>query len=132
MPITFSVILPPNPCSKNLSNFQINPGTLDENKNSKVCTIKTLWDSSASELIIHEDVLYICHKIFKDKKKQWSTMAGNFKTISVPKIILKVQELNHSAEIYAKCHLTNKLLNYNLILGRDILHKTGINFNFEN
>ena len=32
---------------------------------------------------------------------------------------------------YAKCHLTDKLLNYNLILGRDILHELGIFFNFE-
>ena len=28
---------------------------------------------------------------------------------------LIIPELNHTAEIYAKCHLTDKLKNYNLI-----------------
>ena len=50
----------------------------------------------------------------------------------VTEIILKLKELNHSTEIHAKCQLTNKLLNYDLILGRDKLHELGINFNFEN
>ena len=59
-------------------------------------------------------------------------MAGTFNTTFVPEIILKLPELNHSAKIYVKWLLTNKLLNYNLILGRDILHELGINFNFEN
>ena len=38
LPITFGVVLPQNPRGKN----QINPGTLDQNKNSKVQTIKIL------------------------------------------------------------------------------------------
>ena len=49
----------------------------------------------------------------------------------VTEIILKLTELNHSAEIYAKCHLTNKSLNYDLILGIDMQHKLGIIFNFK-
>ena len=40
--------------------------------------------------------------------------------------------MNHSANIYLKCHLINKLLNYDLNLGRDILHELGIIFNFQN
>ena len=60
-------------------------------------------------------------------------MAGTFNTTVVTEVILKLPLLNHSAEIYTKCHLTNKLLNCYLILGRDtILHKLGIIFNFEN
>ena len=59
-------------------------------------------------------------------------MAGTFNTTFVREIILKLPELNHSAEIYAKCHLTDTLLNYNLILGRDILYELGIIFNFKN
>ena len=34
--------------------------------------------------------------------------------------------------MYAKCNLMDRLLNYNLILGRDILHELGIIFNIEN
>ena len=39
-PITFGVILPPKLRGKISTNSQINPTTLDENKNSKICTIK--------------------------------------------------------------------------------------------
>ena len=59
-------------------------------------------------------------------------MAGTCNTNFVTKIISKLPELNHSAEIHAKCHLTDKFLNYDLILGRDILHGLRIIFNFEN
>ena len=89
-------------------------------------------DSGASASIVRKDVLHVRHKILKDKKNKWSTMAGTFNTSFVTEMILKLPELNHSAEIYAKCHLTDKLLNYDLILGRDILHELGIIFNFEN
>ena len=59
-------------------------------------------------------------------------MTGMFNTSFITEIILKLPELNHSAEIYAKYHLTDKSLNYDLILDRDILHKLGIIFNFKN
>ena len=59
-------------------------------------------------------------------------MAGTFNTTSVTEITLKLPELNYSSKIYVKYHLTNKLLNYDLILGRDKLHELGIIFNFKN
>ena len=102
------------------------------NREVTVCNIKVLLDSNASALIVRKDVLHERYKILRDKKNKWSTMAGTFNITFVTGIILKLPELNHSAEIYAKCHLTDKLLNYDLILGRDILHKLGIIFNFEN
>ena len=59
-------------------------------------------------------------------------MAGTFNTTFETEMIFKLSKRNHSAEIYAKkCHMTDKLLNYDLILGRDILHKIGITFNFQ-
>ena len=123
------VILFPNPRGKISTNSQIIPVNSDENKNSKVCTIKILLDNGASASIVREDVLYKCHKILKDKKNNWSTMAGTFNKTFITEIILKLSELNHSAEIYAKCHLMDELLNYDLILGRDILHELRIIFN---
>ena len=59
-------------------------------------------------------------------------MAGTFNTTFVTKIMSKLSELNHIKNIYAKCHLTDKLLNYDLLLGREILHKLGVIFNFKN
>ena len=104
--ITFSVILPPKLSGKISTNSQNNPKTLDENRNSKVHTIKILLDSGASVSIVRKDELYKRHKIHK--KKKWSTMTRTFNATLVMEIILKLPKLNHSAEIYAKCHLTDK------------------------
>ena len=121
-------ILPPNPRGKILTNCQINPGSLDENKNSTVYNIKIYLDSSASASIVCKVVIHECHQNWKDKMNKWSTIAGTFNTTFITEIILKLLELNHSAVIYAKCHSTDKLSNYDLILGRDILHELGIIF----
>ena len=59
-------------------------------------------------------------------------MVVKFNTTSVTELKLKLPDLNYIADIYTKYHLTNKLLNYNLILGIHILHKLGIIFNFKN
>ena len=52
-------------------------------------------------------------------------MAGIFNTTFMTELKLIQSELNHAAEIIAKCHLTKKLLNYDLIFGRDIMHELG-------
>ena len=98
-PITFGVNLPPKRRGKILINSQINTGTTDKNRNSKVCTIETLLDSGASASIVRKDVLYKRHKILKDKKNEWSTIEGTFSTTFITKIILKLPELNHSTDI---------------------------------
>ena len=59
-------------------------------------------------------------------------MARIFDITFITEIILKISELNHSTDICTKYHLTNTLLSYNLILGRDILHELGIIFHFGN
>ena len=126
MPITFGVILSPNPCSEISINSQIDLGTSDKNTNSKVLSIKILLDSGASASIGSKDVFYAHHKILKDKKNKCSNMAGTFNTTFVTEIIFILPEWNHSMEFYVQCNLTNKLLN------GDILHGLGIVFNFKN
>ena len=79
---------------------------MDENTNSKLCTIKILLQGGTSASIIRKDVLYKRHRILKDKKNKWSTISGTFNITFVTEIILKLPELNHSAD-----HLYNKLLN---------------------
>ena len=91
-----------------------------------------MFNSGASALIGRKYILYERHKNIKDEMNKWSTIAGTFYTTIVIKIISKLPKLNHSIEVYAKCYLTNKLLNYDLILSRKILHKLGIIFNIEN
>ena len=62
---------------------------MDENRNSKVHTIKMLLDSDASESIVRKDVLYKRHKTFKDKKNKWSTVTWTFKTTFVTELRIK-------------------------------------------
>ena len=79
-PITFGLILPLKLRGKLSTNSQINPVNSDENKNSKVRTIKILLNSGAIASIVRKDVLHECHKILQDKKNKWSIMAGMFNT----------------------------------------------------
>ena len=48
LPITFGIIFPLDPRDKILKNFQISSRTMDENKNSEVCTINILLDVGSS------------------------------------------------------------------------------------
>ena len=59
-------------------------------------------------------------------------MTGTINTSFVTEIILKLLELNHYKEIYAKNYLTDNFSNCNLFMDKDILHKLVIIFNFEN
>ena len=104
---------------------------MDENKNSNEHTIKIFLESSASTLIVCKVILHEHHRTLKDRNNKWSTMAGTFNTTFIIELKLKLPYLNDFADIYAKFHLVNKLVNYNLILGRDILHELGIIFNFK-
>ena len=67
-PITFGVIFPPKLRGKISTNSQIIPANSDENKYSKVHTIRILLDSGASASIVRKDILYKRLKILKDKK----------------------------------------------------------------
>ena len=63
---------------------------------------------------------------------EWTTMAGTFKTTQTAKIELKLPELNSTANIAVKCHVTKEKSNYDLIIGRDVLRELGITLDFLN
>ena len=65
---TFGIILSSNLCCKNSTNSNINSGTTNENKSSKLCTIKILLDSGASASIERKYILQEHHKILKIKR----------------------------------------------------------------
>ena len=68
LPTPFDVTLLSNPRGKNSTNSQINLGTTDENKNSKVLSIKISLSSGNSASIARKDILHKRHQIVKDKK----------------------------------------------------------------
>ena len=86
-PIAFGIILSLSPRGKESTNSQFNPGTTGENINLNVYTTKILLDSGASASIVRKDFLQERHRILKDKKNKWSTMAGTFNTTFVTVII---------------------------------------------
>ena len=71
------------------------PGTSDDNRNSKIRTIKISLDSGASVSNVHKEVLHTGHRILKDEKNKWSTMAGTFNTTFVTELRLKLLELTY-------------------------------------
>ena len=77
LPITFNITLPPNPRVKITTNSQISPKTKDDNKNSKVPTMKIFLDSNASASTVRKDVL---KKRLKDRNSKWSTMTATSNT----------------------------------------------------
>ena len=101
-------------------------------KNSKVSSIKILLDSDACASMVRKNILDKHHQVIKNKKNKWSTIARTFNTFYMTNLDSKLSELNHTTEIYAKCHLTAKLFNYDLILGRALLYELGLVFNFKN
>ena len=58
MLLIYSIILSPNPSSKNPTNSQISQRTTDENKTSKLSTITILLDSSDNVLFVREHFLH--------------------------------------------------------------------------
>ena len=94
--------------------------------------VKILLDSGASASIIHHS--YLRKNDFTQDKTihEWTTMAGTFKTTRTAKIELKLPELNSTANIAVKCHVTKEKSNYDLIIGRDVLRELGITLDFSN
>ena len=99
MPITSGIILYPNPCSETSTNSQINLGTTNENKKSKVGAIKIWLNSDASASIVHIDIQHKRNQILKDKKNNWSTIAEFLNTTFVTELKLTLPEFNHTKEI---------------------------------
>ena len=94
--------------------------------------VKILLDSGASASIIQHS--YLRKNDFTQDKTihEWTTMAGTFKTTRTAKIELKLPELNSTATIAVKCHVTKEKSNYDLIIGRDVLRELGITLDFSN
>ena len=58
-------------------------------------------------------------------------MAGTFKTRSKSYLNFALPELNPTATIRTKVHITENMQNYDMIIGRDLLHKLGFILDFK-
>ena len=56
-------------------------------------------------------------------------MVGTLNSTSTIELELNPQNISHTARIVAICHFEDELLNYNLVLGRDLLYESGETLN---
>ena len=92
--------------------------------------MKILLDSGASQSIIKLELV----KNFNLKSVEstsWNTVAGNFSTSKQTNVVFSSPKLHKKRTITSVMHVTEKLNNYDMILGRDLLLELGIILNFQ-
>ena len=92
-------------------------------------TLKALFDSGASATLINQTAVKHLKKA-DTTNTLFSTAAGNFSTHGKCRVKLKFPEFNPTAEITHTVHVTKTLGNYDLILGRDLLHELEVDISF--
>ena len=95
--------------------------------------MKILFDSGcAATLVNHELVKDL--KQTRDKKTRWRTKAGKFTTSNKCNITFKLPAFYEHREITWNCYVDTthtNICNYDLIIGRDLMHEIGINILFK-
>ena len=92
-------------------------------------TIKILLDSGGSSTIVkRESVKQL--KVTKDANTTWATTAGNFTTNGTCVVDFKLPELDKHMLVHKRIHVTTNHMNYDMIIGRDLLTELGIDILF--
>ena len=100
-------------------------------ENNQTVILRTLLDSGASCSVISDKAVHYLKKT-KDKSTSFSTMAGTFNMNCKCTIKFQMPELNQSAVITHKVHVTDMMKStYDFIIERDLLHELGINLYFK-
>ena len=92
--------------------------------------VKILLNSGASGSIVKEQ-LVSRFKHVPSENCTWRTMAGSFTTTSKCVVEFILPKLNPTAKIKQKLHVVPKMSKYDIILGRDVMQKLGINLDFK-
>ena len=92
-------------------------------------TLKTLLDSGASStLITAKAVKHL--KTTTCEKNTFNCVAGDFSSKGKCNVRFKMAEFNPTATICHKAHVAENLGNYDMIIGRELLHELGIDLQF--
>ena len=84
--------------------------------------MQVLLDSGGSNSIIHKSLAKKL-RIKKDTNTTWTTLAGKVSTATVAKVQFKLPKFFKDWAVDYNVHLTEKLQNYDMIVGRDLLSK---------
>ena len=88
-------------------------------------TIKILLDTGGSDTIVNAKFVSKLSKI-KGSKQTWQTAAGDLSTSEQVQVQMTLPELHEKRVVHWKMHVTENELNYDMIMGRDLLAELGI------
>ena len=88
-----------------------------------------LFDSGASKTIVNKDVIGSI-KTITSSKQQWNTAGGAATTSEKAIIQFSLPEFYEKTIIQKEVHVFNTEMNYDMIIGRDLLTELGINLDF--
>ena len=108
------------------SRIQTSPGK------PKPVTIKILIDTGASKTIVkYQHTHKLKHsKDYEEKQTHFETTAGTFSTHAKAKIQFSLNELFEKRLVEHVAHAAKDLSNYDMIIGRHLLHELGIDIKF--
>jgi len=96
----------------------------------KVTDITILLDSGASQSIIKHELVKD-YKLINAETTDWITVAGKFTTSKQTNTVFSLPTLHEKRVVESLMHVTPRLENYDMILGRDLLQELGIILNFQ-
>ena len=94
--------------------------------------VRILFDSGCGSTLINKEFVKKL-KTIKTAESTWKTKAGNFKTNAKVKAKFIMPEFYANGDIEWTVHVDNssrKESNYDMIIGRDLLHELGIDLLF--
>ena len=99
----------------------------------RACPVKVqaLLDSGGTGTIMRRSLASKL-RIKKSKVVNWATLAGSVTTASEAAVEFSLPEFYEDRTLKYNVHLTKKLKNYDLIIGRDLLSCMGMDINFSN
>ena len=109
--------------------FGIIKNGLGKIKNSRLKTIKILFDSGASSTIVAKDVIGNI-KTTTNSQQQWNTAGGMATTTEKATIQFNLPEFYAKTIIQKEVHIFSTTRNYDMIIGRDLMTELGINLDF--
>ena len=97
---------------------------------SQAKTITILFDSGSEESVIQKNTLgkYISENT---TPTLWSTAGGDLTTYAKTKVEFTLPEFYENTLLVWKMHVFDQKLNYDIIIGRDLMRELGIKLDFE-
>ena len=97
--------------------------------------MKVLFDSGCAATLVSNELVKDL-KQTREKKTKWRTKTGKFTTSNKCNITFTLPAFYEHREITWNCYVdtttsSNHYINYDLIIGRDLMHEIGINILFK-